>query len=115
MRVTSGPAFDERGRAEWRDDERLRAFPRRGPATGGAVFGREAELASGDAFLAAAAERFAVMDVEGEAGIGKTTVWREVVRRAERRGFRVLAARPAEAETKLALSAVADMLERVPA
>src|ERR671928_891675 len=86
-----------------------------GERTTGAVFGREPELAQAEAFLAAAGERFAAMLVEGEPGIGKTTVWCEVARRAEDRGFRVLAARPAEAETKLALSAVADLLEHVPA
>src|ERR687886_2668893 len=83
--------------------------------TTGAVFGREPELAQAQTFLAAAGERFAAMVIEGEPGIGKTTVWCEVARRAEERGFRVLAARPAEAETKLALSAVADLLERGPA
>src|SRR5919206_1266947 len=86
-----------------------------GERTTGAVFGREPELAQAEAFLAAAGERFAAMLVEGEPGIGKTTVWREVARRAEGRGFRVLAARPAEAEANLALSAVADLLEDVPA
>jgi DNA-binding CsgD family transcriptional regulator len=77
------------------------------------VFGREFELALADAFLESAHERFGVLLLEGEAGIGKTTVWREVARRAEERGFRVLAARPAETETKLALSAVADLLDPV--
>src|SRR5688572_6371636 len=51
--------------------------------------------------------------LEGAAGIGKTTVWREVSRRAEERGFRVLSCRPAEAEAKLAMSAVADLFEPV--
>ena len=79
------------------------------------MFGRDAELAIGDRFLESLDERFAVLNFSGETGIGKTTVWREVVRRAEERGFRVLAARPSEAETKLALSAVADLFEPVPA
>jgi hypothetical protein len=83
------------------------------PATG-RVVGRERELALADGFLVSAAQRFGVLVVEGEAGIGKTTVWREIARRAEGRGFRVLAARPAQAETKLALSAIADLLEPVP-
>src|SRR5919199_6782099 len=51
--------------------------------TTGAVFGREPELAQAQTFLAAAGERFAAMVVEGEPGIGKTTVWCEVARRAE--------------------------------
>ena len=78
------------------------------------VFGREEELALGDAFLDSAAERLSVLRLEGEAGIGKTTVWREVVRRAAERGHLVLSCRPAETETKLALSALADLLEPVP-
>ena len=46
--------------------------------------------------------------VEGEAGIGKSTVWFESVRLAEARGYRVLAARPAESEAKLSYAALAD-------
>lgn len=79
-----------------------------------AVFGREHELALADRFLESAGERFSVLLLEGEAGIGKTTVWREVARRAGARGFRVLSSRPAQTETKLALSALADLLEPVP-
>jgi ATP/maltotriose-dependent transcriptional regulator MalT len=78
------------------------------------IFGREPELTLADAFLESAGERFGVLQFEGEPGIGKTTVWREIARRAEGRGFRVLACRPAEAEANLALSAVADLLEPVP-
>jgi DNA-binding CsgD family transcriptional regulator len=80
-----------------------------------ALFGRDSELALADSFLESASERFGVLLLEGEAGIGKTTLWREVARRAQERGIRVLAARPAEAETKLALSAVADLFAPVPA
>ena len=79
-----------------------------------AVFGRTNELAVADGFLESAGRVFSVLRIEGEAGIGKTTVWREVVRRAGERGFRVLSCRPAEPETKLALSAVADLLQPVP-
>lgn len=79
-----------------------------------AVFGREPELTLADTFLEAASERFRVLLLAGDAGIGKTTVWREIVGRAEASGFRVLAAQPAETEAKLALSAVADLLEEVP-
>jgi DNA-binding CsgD family transcriptional regulator len=79
-----------------------------------AVFGRERELALVDGLIESAGERFSVLLFEGEAGIGKTTIWREACRRGEARGFQVLACRPAEAETKLALSALADLLEGVP-
>jgi DNA-binding CsgD family transcriptional regulator len=78
-----------------------------------AVFGRAPELEAADRFLDGAAGRFGVLLLEGAAGIGKTTVWREAVRRAEERGFRVLSCRPAEAEAKLAMAAVADLFEPV--
>lgn len=77
------------------------------------VIGREQELSLAEDFLDSAGERSGVLVLEGEPGIGKTTVWREVVRLAEDRGFRVLSCRPAEAETKLAFSALADLLESV--
>ena len=40
--------------------------------------------------------------VEGEAGIGKTALWTTLVQQSRDRGFRVLSARPAEAESTLA-------------
>jgi DNA-binding CsgD family transcriptional regulator len=78
------------------------------------VVGRERELSLAEGFLDSASARFAVLLLEGEAGIGKTTVWREVTRRAQERAFLVLSCRPAESEAKLSLSAVADLLEPVP-
>lgn len=77
------------------------------------VIGREQELSLAGDFLDSAGERFSVLLLEGEPGIGKTTVWREVVRRAEAQGFFVLRSRPAEAEKKLAFSALGDLLEPV--
>jgi AAA ATPase domain len=78
-----------------------------------AIFGREYELACADAFLEGIDGRFGVLRLHGEAGAGKTTVWREIIRRARSRGFRVLSCRPAEAETKFALSGLADLVEPV--
>jgi DNA-binding CsgD family transcriptional regulator len=78
------------------------------------VVGREHELSLVERFLDGARERFTVLLLEGEAGIGKTTLWREVVRRAEERRFLVLSCRPAETEAKLGLSAVTDLLEPLP-
>jgi DNA-binding CsgD family transcriptional regulator len=78
------------------------------------IVGRERELALAHAFLESAAVGFAVLEFEGEAGIGKTTLWRTVLRHAEERGFCVLACRPAAAEAKLSLSAISDLLEHVP-
>jgi predicted ATPase len=78
------------------------------------VVGREHELSLAERLLDSARQRFTVLVLEGEAGIGKTALWREIVRRAEERQFVVLSCRPAETEAKLGLSAVADLIEPVP-
>lgn len=83
-------------------------------ATPGAVVGRDSELAAVDSFLDRADAGFAALVVEGEAGIGKSTLWREGVRRAAERGFVVLACRASASETSLSHAAVADLLDGVP-
>jgi DNA-binding CsgD family transcriptional regulator len=77
------------------------------------VVGRDAELADVERFLDAAGEGFAALALEGEAGIGKTTVWWEARRRAQERGARVLWCRPSAAEAKFSFAAVADLLAGV--
>jgi DNA-binding CsgD family transcriptional regulator len=72
--------------------------------------GRAEELATIAEFLEAGAPSCAVV-IEGEPGIGKTTVWRAVSAAAAARGFRMLEARPAESETKLAFSSLTDLLD----
>jgi DNA-binding CsgD family transcriptional regulator len=74
-----------------------------------APVGREAELAAITDFLEAEVGARAVA-IEGEAGIGKTTVWEAAVGGAAGGGLRVLRARPAESEAKLAFSSLADLL-----
>ncbi|HUQ21585.1 MAG TPA: AAA family ATPase, partial [Gaiellaceae bacterium] len=59
-----------------------------------AIVGRDAELAAIDDFITDPA-RVALL-VEGEPGIGKTTLWLHAARAAELRGHRVLRAEPAE-------------------
>lgn len=78
-----------------------------------AVVGREKELATVERMLANGRERHAVLVLEGEPGIGKTTVWREVTRMGGEQGFRVLHCRPAEAEATLAFGSLADLLSPV--
>ena len=73
------------------------------------IVGRDDELAAVAAFLADAAAGSALV-LAGEAGIGKTTVWRAGVQLAEERGFRVLEARPAESEAVLSFVALGDLL-----
>src|SRR5829696_6588999 len=51
--------------------------------------------------------------LEGEAGIGKSTLWRAAVEDARERGLRVLIARPAESERTLAHAGLGDLLDGV--
>jgi DNA-binding CsgD family transcriptional regulator len=75
-----------------------------------AVFGRDAELMEIDAVLGAAASGFAGLVLEGDAGIGKTTVWRRGIDRAAARDYRVLSCRTAPAEARLSFAALGDLL-----
>jgi DNA-binding CsgD family transcriptional regulator len=77
------------------------------------VIGREHELAAGDHLLGALRDGAGALVLHGEAGIGKSSIWSVVVDRARDRDLAVLACRPAEAERTLALSGLADLLERV--
>jgi DNA-binding NarL/FixJ family response regulator len=74
------------------------------------IIGREQELAATRRLLDRAPERAAAIVLDGEAGIGKTTLWLEAVRTADARGFRVLQARPSESEARLSYAALADLL-----
>jgi DNA-binding CsgD family transcriptional regulator len=61
-------------------------------------------------FLQSAAARSSGLVIEGEAGIGKTTLWLAAIAQARDRGFQVLSARVGQAESVLAYAAVADLL-----
>ncbi len=74
------------------------------------MIGREAEVARVARFLDRVPSDPAALLIEGEAGIGKTTVWLEAVASAEASGYRVLQARPAEAEATLSYAALADLI-----
>src|SRR5262245_44471922 len=77
------------------------------------IIGREREIAEVERLLDAAAAAPAHLALVGEPGIGKTTVFEAGVDAAERRGFRVLRARPAEAESSLAYAGLTDLLAGV--
>jgi DNA-binding CsgD family transcriptional regulator len=66
-------------------------------------------------FLAAATSEPSALLIEGEPGIGKTTLWLEALELAREKGFRVLSARAAAAESVLAYAALGDLLDGVPA
>src|SRR5262245_15131877 len=70
------------------------------------VVGRQDELASLDRFLAAGDGLPAALVLEGEAGIGKTTLWRSAVAAAST-SYRVLSAQPVAAEAELSHASLA--------
>ncbi len=77
------------------------------------IVGREEELASLHAFIDEVRGGPAALVLEGEAGIGKSTLWLAGVEHAHRQGFRVLSSRPTEAERSLAHVGLGDLLEDV--
>jgi DNA-binding CsgD family transcriptional regulator len=86
------------------------------------VLGRDAELDRIDAWLRAGAGEVgepvpagSVLVVEGEPGIGKTTLWGEAVRRARLAGWQVLSCRPVPSDAGLPHVSLTDLLRPVPA
>jgi hypothetical protein len=77
------------------------------------LVGREPEIAVIENFLAADEAGSAALEVVGEAGIGKTTVWQAAVRRGHELGLPVLSARPAESESRLSFAGLTDLLAAV--
>jgi DNA-binding CsgD family transcriptional regulator len=77
------------------------------------IVGREHELASIRAFFDHGEGGPAALMLEGEAGIGKTTLWLAGVEHARSDGVRALTTRPAQAERGLAHSGLGDLLEGV--
>src|SRR5262245_13993240 len=77
------------------------------------VVGRTSEIRSVHAFLDGIGAGTSALLLDGAIGIGKTTVWREGVAAASRRGQRVLGCRPVEAEIALPFAALGDLLEHV--
>jgi DNA-binding CsgD family transcriptional regulator len=61
-------------------------------------------------FLASATARPSGLVLEGEPGIGKTTLWLAAIERAREQGFQVLSTRTAAAESVLAYASLADLL-----
>ena len=75
------------------------------------IHGRAAELARIGRFLDDVASHPAALLIEGEAGIGKTTLWSAGIDQARHRGWQVLTCRPVQAEAALSFSALGDLLE----
>ena len=77
------------------------------------MVGRHDALVRVEAFLNAVGRGPQRLLIEGEAGIGKTTVWRTAVQTARERGYHALVSRPTETETGLAYAGLADLLGQV--
>jgi DNA-binding CsgD family transcriptional regulator len=77
----------------------------------GEVVARGEELSALDAVLDRAAAGSAALVLEGEAGIGKSTLWRAGVDAARARGMCVLLSQPAEVERGLAHAGLGDLFE----
>ncbi len=77
------------------------------------ILGREAELKTLDQFLVQLPAGPAAVDLEGDAGIGKTTLWKSACQGAATHGYRLLTARPAESEQHLPYAALSDLISPV--
>jgi DNA-binding CsgD family transcriptional regulator len=74
------------------------------------VVGRDVELALISDFLTGIPDGASVLVLEGEAGMGKTTLFDACVTDARESGALVLVARPAESETELSFAGLGDLL-----
>ena len=77
------------------------------------VIGRGVELAAIERFVNRGRDGLAALVLDGEAGIGKTTLWEQAVARALVAGCHVLRSRPARAERDLALGGLTDLFDGV--
>jgi DNA-binding NarL/FixJ family response regulator len=92
------------------DSDTMSAMP---PESQTELIGREAELERIQRFLAGSETGPSALLLEGEPGIGKTSLWREGVRLARGTGHRVLESRPAEPEASLSFAALGDLVDEV--
>lgn len=75
--------------------------------------GRASELEAVGGFLDAVLDGPTTLVFEGEAGIGKTTLWTATLDQARRRGLRVLSCRATATEIQLGLTGLADLLHGI--
>ena len=78
-----------------------------------AIVGREDELAALDEFFGADPYPCRALVLDGDPGIGKTTLWRYAVTRAEAGPSRVLSGAPARSEAPLAFASLRDLFDDV--
>lgn len=75
-----------------------------------AIVGRDAELSQIRDFLADVRQRTVALSIWGPAGIGKSTLWHAAIEAGREAGFRIVTARPAEAEGQLPFASLNDLL-----
>ena len=78
-----------------------------------AVVGRDRELARIASLFDAPDDGARILLIQGEAGIGKTTLWRAGIDVAREGGYRVLSCAGAEAEAQLSFTALRDLVGEV--
>ena len=78
-----------------------------------AVVSRPLEFRAVTEFLRSASQQPSGLVIEGEPGIGKTTLWLSALEEARGRGYQVFSARVGQAESVLAYAAVADLLRDI--
>ena len=76
------------------------------------IVGRDAELARIDAFLADGGGR-SVLLIDGDPGMGKTTLWQAALDRANDRSRRVLQTQPTDAEATFSYAGLGDLFESI--
>jgi AAA ATPase-like protein len=77
------------------------------------VVGRDTELMAVSRFTDEFAADPVTLLIEGEPGIGKTTIWSHAVRLATERGYAVLTSRPTQSEARLSFAALGDLVDGV--
>lgn len=79
----------------------------------GGIIGRDRERAVVREFLGAIPTGLVALAIDGDAGIGKSTIWADGLAAARCRGWRVLACRPAAAEARMSFAGLSDLIEPV--
>jgi DNA-binding CsgD family transcriptional regulator len=79
------------------------------------IEGRTLELGRLEQFLDAVPSGSRSLVLDGQAGIGKSVLWADVVRQSRARGWHTLTCRPAEFESDLVFAALGDLVRPVAA
>ena len=83
------------------------------PEPASEIVGRGTERQAVMEFLGGISSGPIALVIEGDPGIGKSTIWRDGVAQARSGGCRVLACQPASAEVRMSFAALGDLLESV--